>query len=284
MWRREERLKYWLENRSQPRKSGKDSRPNRKLGNILRLRICDCAVREEALNLSTGSLDLEDALVAEACVRDGLEDLKQGAPSEFRVVSGIPAGCGGVHTVMLPQNARISNVRFPDERFPRIHYEAVTMTPACFSRLLGLRAAEVHDLAHPLSHPPMLRDGSRFLIADPQIQTLTTQMAELPHMRASVRIESMPDSERKAFLREAEALKGIQADHAELLAVFRRVPIEVISRLRFVAEKRTILYSISRAAQLSRTRVHDLAAVLDGDSKEIHLVPHRTQYRSVSLN
>ena len=85
-------------------------------------------------------------------------------------------------------------------------------------------------------------------------------------------------------MREAEALKGIPAERAELLAVFRHVPIEIISRLRYVAENHILVFSISRLSGPTSTRVHDMAAVRDIVSQDVHLIPHRTQFRAVSLS
>jgi hypothetical protein len=284
MWGREERLKHWLENGSQSQKSGFGAGLIEKLSLKLRLRQCAGTVQEESLSLRTGTVCLDDALAATTCVKDGLDDLGHRLHPELESVSGLPACDGMIHPILLIGSAKAFDARLPDERFARIRQEGVEMAPTCRTYLVNMSAVEVHELMHPYNHPPMLMDGNRFLIAIPPVQNLTTQMAELPHSRTSLRIEELRDSERKGFLREAEVIKGVPSDRAVLLAVFRHVPIEVVSRLRFLAEKKTIVYSISHEVKPTRTRVHDLAAVLDIASKEIHLVPHRTQFQSVSLN
>jgi hypothetical protein len=284
MWRREERLKFWLENGSQSQKYGFGAGLIEKLSLKFRLRKCAGTVQEESLSLSTATVCLDDALATTTCVKDGLDDIGYWSHHELESESGLPECDGMVRSAMLIEGAKTFNVGFPNERFARIRQEGVEMAPTCRAYLVSVSAVEVHELVHPYSQPPMLMDGNRFLIAIPPIQNLTTQMAELSHSLTSVRIEELQESERKGFLREAEVLKGIPSDRAELLAVFRHVPIEVVSRLRFLAEKKTIVYSISNEVKPTRTRVHDLAAVLDITSKEIHLVPHRTQFQSVSLN
>jgi hypothetical protein len=118
----------------------------------------------------------------------------------------------------------------------------------------------------------------------PSVNQFTAKISELPISQISIDIEELADSERSGFLHEAEVLKGIPSDQAKLLAVFRHVPIEMISRLCFLEEKNAILYSIARESRITKTRVHDMAAVRDQQSREIHLIPHRMRFRSVSLN
>jgi hypothetical protein len=270
MRRREKRLKYWLENGGQSQKTGFGAGLMEKLSLKFRLRHCAGTVKEEPLSLSTATICLDEALATTMCVKDGLDDLGNWSHPELESVSGLSECDNKIHSVMLIGCTKTLNVRLPDERIARIRQEGVRIAPTCRAYLTNMSAVEVHELMHPYNQPP--------------IRNLTTQMAELPHSRTSVRIKELRDSERKGFLREAEVLKGVPSDRAELLAVFRHVPIEVVSRLRFLAEKNTIVYSISQEVNPIRTRVHDLAAVLDIASKEIHLVAHRTQFQSVSLN
>jgi hypothetical protein len=112
----------------------------------------------------------------------------------------------------------------------------------------------------------------------------TPRIGLLPVSGRAVEPVEMNDAERASFLREAAALKGVTPDRGELLAVFRNVPIEIVSRLSFNKESRTIVYRLTFNPTLRRTRVHDIAAVLDSASGEIHLVPHRARYRTVFLN
>jgi predicted transcriptional regulator len=146
--------------------------------------------------------------------------------------------------------------------------------------------AEIMSLIHTLEslqdQMAKVSDSTRLLLGDPAIRA-TARISELPHRRESTCVEQLEDSERNSFLREAEVLKRISSDKAELLAVFRHVPIEVISRLRFLADSREILYTIQDESKRTQTRVHDLAVIRDTASQEIHLVPHRTKSRSISL-
>ncbi|MBN1570936.1 MAG: hypothetical protein JXA73_24065 [Acidobacteria bacterium] len=284
MWRSEERLKYWLEKGSRTQESGFGAGLLRKLNLKLRLRNAADAVRNESLELGASAVSLDEDLAATACVKDGLADLMKYSLSESEPDAGMSAFNSMIRQTVLIGKATIYDTRLPDEHLARIRNEKVDMNPACRSSVPGLSDPEVHEPANLFCRPPLLLDGNRLLFANPPVQASIFQISTLPHSRTSIRIEGLKDSERRGFLREAEAMKGIASDRAELLAVFRHVPIEVISRLRFLAEEKTIIYSIARDFKLTRTRVHDMAAVLDVVGSEVYLVPHRTQFRSVSLN
>lgn len=135
-----------------------------------------------------------------------------------------------------------------------------------------------HELGPPLSCSQWLTP-TRIIV-----RTGTSGIAGLPQASRTLDLNEMREAEREGFLREAAALRGVPPGRGELLAVFRNVPIEVVSRLSFSKESRTIRYSVILSPSLRRTRVHDLAAVRDVSTEEIHLVPHRTRYRTVFLN
>ncbi len=129
------------------------------------------------------------------------------------------------------------------------------------------------------------RSFSRWLDASRIVVRVgTAWIAAMPHAGHSSDLEEMKAAERESFLREAAAIKGVSPGGGELLAIFRNVPIEVVSRLSYSKENRTIFYYLSLGPAVRRTRVHDIAAVLDKATEEIHLVPHRTRYRTVFLN
>ena len=120
------------------------------------------------------------------------------------------------------------------------------------------------------------------LLEPPAIRT-SEKLSRFAHRRKSVDLGLLQDLERRSFLREAEVLKHVPADRAELLAVFRSIPIELIARLRYLAGRKEILYSIACGSMRTRTNVHDMAAIRDSANQEVHLVPHRTKSRPVFL-
>jgi len=99
----------------------------------------------------------------------------------------------------------------------------------------------------------------------------------------SLDICRLNDSECQGFLREAEALRHIPVERGELVAVFRSVPIEIISKLKYLSDKRMILFSICNQPRRMQTRLHDMAAIRDLADQEIHLIPHRAQHKKVAL-
>jgi hypothetical protein len=117
-----------------------------------------------------------------------------------------------------------------------------------------------------------------------QVKSNLSKLSALSFKRMSLDIGRLDGSECQGFLKEAEALRHIPAERSELLAVFRLVPIEIISRLHYVADKRMILFSISNQARRTQTRLHDIAAIRDLADQEIHLIPHRAQYKTVALS
>jgi hypothetical protein len=146
------------------------------------------------------------------------------------------------------------------------------------------RKACVRSVASP-EYMSQARTYDRWLAPSHVLVKLGTPgLALLPLTVRAMEPSMLNENERASFLREAAALRGVTPDQGELLAVFRSVPIEVVSRLSFNKESRTIVYKLTFNPALRRTRVHDLAAVLDTASGEIHLVPHRARYRTVFLN
>jgi hypothetical protein len=284
MWRSEERLKYWLENARQSEKTGLKSSPVKRLLPKLRFGQNAGKVKGEALVLDANAISIDPALGAPVSVKDGLDVFGEWTDITLKAISGVDSPNGRIGHIELLGDSRALELQIPQNRGARVRKTNLKMAAICGSFLSGSRAVGVHDLTHLFNHLPQLEDGSRFLVGDPAIRILTTQISELPHARTGIRIEDLQDSEREGFLHEARMLKNIRQDCAELLAVFRHVPIEVISRLRFIADKKKILYSISNGTRPTQTRIHDMAAILDTTSGEIHMVPHRAQFRLVSLN
>jgi len=284
MWRNEKRLKQFLASGSGIQEQISTSGIVKRLASKLCPGYGVPAVGESGVAISAGVGSLDDALPATACVKDGLGSLADATGRGFESLSGCMEGGFRVSSVELPETAAIRGLALPGERHVRVRQETMAMDTACRSFTIKIRDAEVFEFEHPQSHPPQVRNGSGFLIKNPSVYQQTSKMCELPLARASVPVEGLQDSERSGFLQEAEALKGIPQDRAQLLAVFRRVPIEMISRLRFLEEKKAIVYTVTRELKRTRTRVHDMGAIRDGVSGEIHLVPHRARYRFASLD
>jgi hypothetical protein len=284
MWRREERLKYWLES------GGQTQKPSSKFGLkekiLLKLQFPQSAnaVKEGTLGISSNTISLDSDLNIDAQITEepGAFSFQPDPGDEF-CHSFADSGVF-VRDLQLVEKSHVRNLDLPDPGHARIRHEKLEIAPTPRSMPVNIRAAEIMALESLYGQMPEVKDGKQCLIAYPSIQNLTAQISELPHARASISLDQLTDTERSSFLREAEILKGIPIGKGDILAIFRHVPIELISRLRLLADQTAILYSISRETRPTQTRVHDMAAIRDISNQEVHLIPHRTQYRSVSLN
>jgi hypothetical protein len=121
-------------------------------------------------------------------------------------------------------------------------------------------------------------------MAEPRVRDRTVRMKEYPHIRSGIDLERLDPQEHESFLREAESQKGVPVSKGELLALFRNVPVEIISKVHYVEEKKLLLYTLDNERNPSRTRLHDLGVVRDSAAAKTHLVVHRTQFKSVSMS
>ena len=205
------------------------------------------------------------------------EELKHGPAFIEKPAFAAPA-------VTLIREAGVFDLALPCGSRACVRDEALALASIPRSLALSFKTTRVHAADAQLSLTPGTKDGDRLLIHDPAVPAPRYRIAQLPLKKRSVGVESLKISECKNFLREAEAVKGIPAGQAELLAVFRNVPIEIISRLRYVAAAKSILYSMSARPSPKSTRLHDMAAVRNTCTREIYLIAHRTRFRAVDLN
>ena len=286
MWRREEKLGYWLADVYRPEKLGLLLKLRKELLSWFRLRDLRPAIGEYSLGFDANMSCLNATLPVEAPVHDGLALLGQYAYHLAKETGGDGQSIGTsnpVKRVDLLDLAVSRSLHLPKEQEVRIQRLGFMTAPRFRSLLISLRKANIHSQdCIPL---PQVQNGCRCLLAAKSVvHTATSGISVLPHAQASVSPDQLKASEYEGFLQEAEVLKGIPANRGKVLAVFRHVPIEMISGLRFLEEKKVILYNLTGEPRRTRTRVHDLAAIRDTSNQEIHLVPHRTRYRTVLLN
>ncbi len=284
MWRREESIGQWFSDRRLPDKPFLVQWLRKKIPAGFGSWPFPDAVKESSLSFNANIGSVGVMLSVTVGVLDGLEALgtarddDQGASCEFNKSMGLTKS---IDMLGIPV---IRILGLPNGQGARIQRKSVAIVPNFRYLPTNIRIPAVQTPEMYRSCASDIMDGKRFLDLTSGVRTLTSRFANHPHIRASLNINSLPDPERESFLREAEILKGIPADRAELVAVFRHIPIEMISRLRFLAKRRVILYTLCREPRRIHTRVHDLAAVRDKANAEIHLIPHRTKYRAVSRN
>jgi len=145
-------------------------------------------------------------------------------------------------------------------------------------REVRAHAATLLDLLPPPPDPP-----ASFLPLNLPVHVGTPRLTRFPHSRKSVDLSTLSVQESERLVSEGETVRGIAHGQGELLALFLSVPVEIVSRVRFVDETKQLLYTLTPRSDLTRTRVHDMIAVRDRKSGETHLVPHRTRYRMAFL-
>jgi hypothetical protein len=203
-------------------------------------------------------------------VQDGL-----GALALATGITGEIGEClSEVTNIDLLHSIVVRDLVCPNERVARLVDGKLLPTPNMRFFTTNLRPGMVRAIGS--LRTVQVNDDTRLLLAEPYIRSQMSQIAAIPHRRASMDIGKLQDSERREFLNEAQILKGVRSENGEVIAVFRHVPIEMITRLRYLENQGAIVYSVSAEPRRTRTRVHDMAAVRDNASGEIHLIPRRT--------
>jgi hypothetical protein len=292
MRRREEKLAFWL--------SGRD--PSPKSGRIAWLKKLHSqqfkgVIKDRPLDIRSLTISLDDAIPADTRVLDGLgmlsvsappAEMRQGAAALDRqrnllLLESEPAATSkDIHEPKLLPAAAVRSLAMPDAQKATIRQGRLIPPPNTRSTQVGFNRLAVRSLESFRDHPVEIKDGRQALLEFPAIRT-AEQISRFPHRRKSVDLEMLSDLERSSFLHEAQVLKRVPADRAELLAVFRSIPIELILRLRYLAGRKELLYSIAGGSVRTRTNVHDMAAIRDSANQEVHMVPHRTKSRPVFL-
>lgn len=269
MRRDKESLAFWLAGTEKSKGPGLKSR-------FLRI---DASVDNVPLGIVARAVSPGDTLQLTTRVHDGiggLESLTQ-IPSPERVAAdSVP-----VHEIDLCAAAAVRSLDPAEPCRVRVRHAALIARPV--SRTISVKSWRVAVRGIRSMSATEVHEGAKLLLPVVGVRNWD-KAGELAHRIESVPPDNVPESERSGFLREAAALKDVTADRAELVAVFRRLPIEMISRLRFVASEKALLYDLAIGnAKRTRTRLHDLAAVRDRGSGEIHLIPNRTRFTPVVL-
>jgi hypothetical protein len=120
--------------------------------------------------------------------------------------------------------------------------------------------------------------------AMPKVLDGTTTLSRFPHTRKGLVPSQIGEAETESHLNEARATKGVVPENASLVAVFRRIPVELISRVRFDEGRGLLVFRLVSCRGRRLTRVYDVAAIRDASTGELHLVSHRTRNRAVVLS
>jgi hypothetical protein len=115
-------------------------------------------------------------------------------------------------------------------------------------------------------------------------KVLSHDLRQFPYMRPSVELDALSVPRAEGLARQAESLQAWENGRAEVVAYFSRVPVELLSRVRFVQDRRQLVYYLHSARKVTKTRIHDLIAVRDRKSGDVHFVPERTSFRIATLD
>jgi len=284
MWRREERLGHWLAAVRLPPKPSWRSKLEKALLQRFRLWNHPIVVGGKPLKVESNICSVEPGFAATVCLLDDFSFLERGTGNSDIVVPERDKLRCAVRQFDPLDLADVRTLRLPEAPKTRVRQTMLAVTAQ--SRWLRIHFAHspVRTRDDVQLKPPRLGSGNFVINAKAPVVTGTTRIAAIPHRRRSVDLSTLKVSEYEGYLEEARILKSIPLDRSELLGVFRHVPVEMISRLRYAAEESSIVYTVVEVSNRKRTRVHDLAAVRDEANQEIHLVSHRMRYRAVSLN
>ncbi|NWG12074.1 MAG: hypothetical protein HXY20_00895 [Acidobacteria bacterium] len=103
-------------------------------------------------------------------------------------------------------------------------------------------------------------------------------------IRRGLRHSQIDAAEAEDYLLEAERSRGATLGCCEIVAIFRRVPVELISRMSFDEPSRILAYTVVSIQGFAGSRIHDLAAVRDKVTRRIHWIPHRTRFQTAALS
>jgi hypothetical protein len=224
--------------------------------------------------------------VARVHVRDSVLELAGGAPGERGTIAAAPASASEpdwgfpghairegalipeVHAVALRREPGIG-VRARDTALPPPAVRAATVAqqPGAVGSCGCALGAEVHGAACDLGVALLRVASDRSLIAAIPCERRAAQATPAVH---------------EAWLRQAARAGHVAPGQAEVVAVFRDVPIEVVESLEYVPATRTLRYAFGASAR-RRTRLHAVAAVRDLRSHRIQVIADPTDYRMVNL-
>jgi hypothetical protein len=283
MWRRKEGLNYWLDRSENPANPVPRDKKIEKRKEKARFWSLAGKVQGCPLTIRIPTAVPGDLLCVPSAVKDGLDVFGNG--SDF-------ADCNDTDTVVSPtfvhgadlmETVPVSPLQLPDEDHARVRRALLTFSPYC--RRFKTHMGPVLVRSPETVRFPLPRTAGRgALIQDnPAIKSLMPQARDLPFYGKSLEIDLLPEDDKEDYLQEARQKRGFSAEECELVAVFRHVPIEMISKLHFLHDEKAIVFTISGGLKRSGTRVYDLIVVRDGEG-EIHLVAHGTRNRMVVFN
>jgi hypothetical protein len=224
---------------------------------------------------------------ADPRVVNGLGKLTAPAPGHAEARGSNPemAEMAEVRSAHLLLTARVRSAWLHEER----QIAVSSLRPMDLPRV---RRAQWVDLgadlavraANTIQDPAVRAADSDAPILPPRVSEVSQRLRDLPHSRHGVPPAEFNARDQEGFLKQAEELRGLSRGIGQIVAVFRRVPVELITRVRYSEASGGLIYALASTATRTRTRVHDVAAVRDNATGKIHLVPHKTRFTEAVLS
>jgi hypothetical protein len=286
MWRREQGLDFWLKGKkSDPElkrsASGKTKLAEKFLAQPFKGGVSECPLAIHSEPVSVGTVIPEPVKVI-----DGMDFIGPGQQSRKRDPAATEPweAPAAVRPIPLIRISGIGAVRFPDAKSMRIRQSLMSITPYCRRLPAHMDPAPVQNIKMVQFSPPAAGRTGSMLIGAPGVRNQTSRISGMALHRSCADLRILSEADIHAYRSEAAVSRGIPEEDCELIALFRHVPIEMISKLRFLDSTRELVYTITGGMNRTRTRIYDLMVVRDGSTNEVHLVPHRTSNRMVYLN
>jgi hypothetical protein len=286
MWRREEGLKYFFSGKPAPspaeavqnHASGREGRNPGKKWSRLRFKS---AVRESSLDFSCPDIHSTSGLNFPVSVKDGIGRLDSGRDDRDTCPFGdIPMA---VNDICLLQQSTVDTLKLPESGSARISQVRVGMNSRCRWARTEIGPVRVRFTASMQFRMPLVGGGGGVFPERFPVHSSIRSIGSLPIRRCGIDFGELQESVSRACQAEAGKNRGLPLDRCRLIALFRHIPVEMVSRLHYFGEKGEIEYTLFPSPQRSQTRVYDLIAVQDLSSDEVHLVPYAIQSRTVCL-
>jgi hypothetical protein len=239
-------------------------------------------VRESALGFSSPDIDGVANLHFPVSVRDGIGTL---SPREDdRETPPLDYVYRAVNDICLLQRSAVGEFKLPETGNTRVSRARVELTSRCRWARTEIGPVRVRFAASVRFRAPLIGgDGGVFPERFP-VHSSIGKIETMPIRRRGIDSGKLPESVARACLTAAGKQKGLPLDRCRLIALFRHIPVEMVSRLHFFGERGEIEYTLFPSAKRSQARVYDLIAVRDLSSDEVHLIPYATQNRTVRLS
>jgi hypothetical protein len=287
MWRRESGLAEQLFRNSRHAMGGLAGSIKEKMLEGLRHIGFSSKIHTMSLTVFFKAIDLHEDLAVQIEVHNGLSRVDP-AKLYLPPLNSNPAipdslNCGIRSVELLRPTSRVRGMQPINADEAKICSGILQVTPRLHNLTLREPRRKARTAECRLTGLSPIKNGRDWILKRGVIRSNLSLLSKLAFRRMSLDIQKLDSAEYRGFLNEAEVLRSIPIDRSELLAVFRSVPIEIISRLQYVSDVGMLLYSVSNQPQRKQTRLHDLAAIRDISDNEIYLIPHRAKYVSVSL-